>query len=297
MKVRSVPTPLSPLLMNVALHGLETAITTAFPATKGGRRWQPQVIRYADDLVVFHRDYDAIVQVQDIASRWLQEMGLTLKPSKTRIGHTLHPVDGMAGFDFLSFQVRQYPVGQTKTGKTGQGKPLGFKTLIRPSKAGQRRRLHQMHKEVRRLRGASQEVLIKRSIPSSKDGATTMPRWLLKRPSSAWIRSSTPTCVDGHSAVIRRNRHGGSARSTGTQAKVNGASKRPTRSSWPNIAPPRSVGIRKWRAGVARMTVIGSTGQADWADIRNSHPSGLSCSNGKAEAARGVDCTLNMERT
>jgi len=42
---------LSPLLMNVALHGLETAITAAFPAFKGGRRWQPRVIRYADDLV------------------------------------------------------------------------------------------------------------------------------------------------------------------------------------------------------------------------------------------------------
>ena len=61
---------------------------------------------WATRLVVFHRDYDAIVQAQDIASRWLQEMGLTLKPSKTRIGHTLHPVDGTAGFDFLSFQVR-----------------------------------------------------------------------------------------------------------------------------------------------------------------------------------------------
>jgi RNA-directed DNA polymerase len=36
---------LSPLLMNVALHGLETAMTTAFPASKGGRRWRPQVIR------------------------------------------------------------------------------------------------------------------------------------------------------------------------------------------------------------------------------------------------------------
>jgi RNA-directed DNA polymerase len=156
---------LSPLLMNVALHGLETAITTAFPAAKGGRLWRPRVIRYADDLVVFHRDYDAIVQVQDIASRWLQEMGLTLKPSKTRIGHTLHPVDGTAGFDFLSFQVRQYPVGQTKTGKTGHGKPLGFKTLIRPSNAGQRRHIRQMHEEVRRLRSSSQEVLIKRLNP------------------------------------------------------------------------------------------------------------------------------------
>ena len=66
---------LSPLLMHVALHGLETAITMAFPASKDGHRWRPRVIRYADDLVVLHRDYHAIAQAQDIAARWLQEMG------------------------------------------------------------------------------------------------------------------------------------------------------------------------------------------------------------------------------
>jgi RNA-directed DNA polymerase len=45
----------SPLLANIALHGLETAIKQAFPWTKKvqGRRveWQPYVIRYADDFV------------------------------------------------------------------------------------------------------------------------------------------------------------------------------------------------------------------------------------------------------
>ncbi len=156
---------LSPLLMNVALHGLETAITMAFPAYRDGHRWRPRVIRFADDLVIFHRDSQAIVQAQDIASRWLQEMGLTLKASKTRIGHTLHPVGGSVGFDFLGFHVRQYPVGSTKTGKTGQGIPLGFTTLIKPSKAGQHKHLRQMHAEVRKLRASSQEVLIHRLNP------------------------------------------------------------------------------------------------------------------------------------
>jgi RNA-directed DNA polymerase len=151
--------------MNVALHGLETAITTAFPVCKDGRRWQPRVMRFADDLVVFHRDSQALVQVQDIASKWLQEMGFTLQPSKTRLEHTLHPVEGTAGFDFLSFHVRQYPVGPTKTGKTGQGIPPGFKTFLRPSTAGRRRHLRQIHEEVRRLRTASQEGLIKRLNP------------------------------------------------------------------------------------------------------------------------------------
>jgi RNA-directed DNA polymerase len=42
----------SPLLMHVALHGLETAITMALPASKDGHRWRPRVIRFADDLVV-----------------------------------------------------------------------------------------------------------------------------------------------------------------------------------------------------------------------------------------------------
>jgi len=46
----------SPLLANIALHGLETAIRDAFPVTAvvNGRRvcpWQPIVIRYADDFL------------------------------------------------------------------------------------------------------------------------------------------------------------------------------------------------------------------------------------------------------
>jgi RNA-directed DNA polymerase len=91
-----------------------------------------------------------------------------LQPSKTRIGHTLHPVEGTAGCDFLSFQVRQYPMGHTNTGKTGQGMPLGFKTLIRPSTAGQRRHIRQMPEEGRRLRASSQAVRIKRLHPISR---------------------------------------------------------------------------------------------------------------------------------
>jgi len=41
----------SPLLANVALHGLEEAITSAFPRLCNRERWQPTVVRYADDFV------------------------------------------------------------------------------------------------------------------------------------------------------------------------------------------------------------------------------------------------------
>src|SRR5213596_540575 len=46
----------SPLLANIALHGLEQEITAAFPALVHGERWKPTVVRYADDLVVLHSD-------------------------------------------------------------------------------------------------------------------------------------------------------------------------------------------------------------------------------------------------
>src|ERR671939_1423939 len=58
---------LSPLLANVALHGLETHIRAAFPGTKirNGQRfqgWKPIVVRYADDFVVLHEDRQVIEQ-------------------------------------------------------------------------------------------------------------------------------------------------------------------------------------------------------------------------------------------
>jgi RNA-directed DNA polymerase len=121
--------PLSPLLANVALHGLESAIVSAFPP-----RQPPTVVRYADDLVALHPDLRVIERVEQIAATWLAGMGLELKPSKTRITHTLQQHNAEVGFNFLGVAVRQYPVGKTHTGTTGHGVPLGFKTIIKPSK-------------------------------------------------------------------------------------------------------------------------------------------------------------------
>jgi RNA-directed DNA polymerase len=95
-------------------------------------------------------------------------MGLELKPSKTRIGHTLREHDGPAGFDFLGFTIRQHPVGKYHTGKDTRGRPLGFKTLTEPSKAKvvlHQRRLAEM---VRRHRAVPQEDLIRRLNPVTR---------------------------------------------------------------------------------------------------------------------------------
>src|SRR5437867_1095215 len=75
----------SPLLANIALHGLETALQATCPATRYHRRWQPIVVRYADDFVVLHPDREVIAQVAARATSWLRAMGLELHPQKTRV--------------------------------------------------------------------------------------------------------------------------------------------------------------------------------------------------------------------
>lgn len=154
---------LSPLLANIALHGLETVIRAAFPSKhQGVYPWKPLVIRYADDFIVLHEDLAVIQQAEQIAAAWLAGMGLELKGSKTRIVHTLHPHEGRPGFDFLGFNVRQYPVGKTHAtrGKNRNSGQRTFKTLIKPSSAAQQRHLASLVEEVRRHRQAPQTVLI-----------------------------------------------------------------------------------------------------------------------------------------
>lgn len=159
---------ISPLLANVALHGLETHLRAAFPGSiriNGQRRddWKPLVVRYADDFVVLHEDRTVIEQARQVAAQWLACMGLELKPSKTRIAHSLDAQDGQqAGFDFLGFRVRQYRVGRTRTSYSTTGLPLGFKTIITASPNKQKQHLAALALEVRRHRQAPQATLIER---------------------------------------------------------------------------------------------------------------------------------------
>lgn len=126
----------SPLLANIALHGMELEIKKYASTWKGRKRENLKsisLIRYADDFVILHKDLKVIFKCKEIIEKWLREVGLELKPSKTRISHTFNEYEGNKGFDFLGFSIRQYPVGKCHSGKTTNGKSLGFKTIIKPS--------------------------------------------------------------------------------------------------------------------------------------------------------------------
>src|SRR5260221_3368711 len=123
---------ISPLLMNVALHGMEIMLREGY--SKRNAVEKPLFVRYADDFVIFHSKLEKLQQAAGQVTQWLEELGLHLSPKKTRITHTLTPYQGQVGFDFLGFTIRQFLVGKTHTGKDRYGTPLGFKTVIKPSK-------------------------------------------------------------------------------------------------------------------------------------------------------------------
>jgi RNA-directed DNA polymerase len=161
---------ISPLLANIALHGMEERIkqfaetldrknTYERQQSKRDKRSSLSLIRYADDFVIFHEDITVVQRCREIISEWLQDMGLELKPSKTRLTHTLNKYQGEEpGFDFLGFNIRQFAVGRTQS-------KLGFKTIITSSKEKQKVHYEQIASIIETHKSAPQEALINKLNP------------------------------------------------------------------------------------------------------------------------------------
>jgi len=138
---------ISPLLLNVALHGMERAAGVRYQSAgvHAGEtvRGSPVLIRYADDLVALCHTRDEAQQVKARLAGWLAPRGLTFNEDKTRI------VTLDEGFDFLGFTVRR------QSGKL----------LIKPSKAALRRIRERLRTEMCALRGANAAMVLFRLNP------------------------------------------------------------------------------------------------------------------------------------
>jgi RNA-directed DNA polymerase len=170
----------SPLLANIALHGLENHLNefakTIDMRRPDGRRqegWQMKVqslnfVRYADDFVLMHRDKKVILDGKKVIEEWLSDIGLELKPSKTRIAHTLIPEeseDGEAGFDFLGFHIQQFKVGYHSSVRLSTGKRPGFRTLITPTKEAYKKHQKKLQETIKNKKIEGQSELIGKLNP------------------------------------------------------------------------------------------------------------------------------------
>ncbi|WP_264197175.1 reverse transcriptase domain-containing protein, partial [Microseira wollei] len=159
---------ISPLLANIALHGMEERVKQYAETLKGGKRDNRKslsLIRYADDFVIIHERLEVILDCQKIINDWLAEIGLELKPSKTKISHTLNNVKGNVGFDFLGFTIRQYPLGKNQSGKDTRGNKLGFKTLVTPSKNKVKLHIQKIGETIANNKASTQMEIIKEVNP------------------------------------------------------------------------------------------------------------------------------------
>ena len=134
---------ISPLMLNVALHGLEEAAGVRYVASGKSagdtRPGSPVVVRYADDLVACCHSRQQAEQVKAQLAEWLAPRGLVFNEDKTKIVHLTE------GFDFLGFNVRRYRNG---------------KLLIMPGDAAVRRFRKRLADEMRALRGSNAAAVL-----------------------------------------------------------------------------------------------------------------------------------------
>ena len=178
---------ISPLLANIALHGMEQALDANLPHGENDVTTRA-VVRYADDFVVFCPTKEDAEQAQLLLAEWLAERGLRLSAEKTRLVH----LDD--GFDFLGCTVRRYQTPSTKTGR---------KLLITPSKTSVQRLRDRLREEWQALHGHNVDDVIRRLNPIIRGWATyhrphvaskvfhALDAWMFKR-EQQWVARQHP---------------------------------------------------------------------------------------------------------
>ncbi|AOY77259.1 group II intron reverse transcriptase/maturase [Clostridium formicaceticum] len=113
---------ISPLLANIALHGMEETIGTKYNTVNRKdevtyeNRSKYAMARYADDFVIMCESEQDAIDLFKILKPYLENRGLELAQEKTKVAHITE------GFDFLGFNIKRY--------KTESGSKL----IIKPSK-------------------------------------------------------------------------------------------------------------------------------------------------------------------
>ena len=167
--------PISPLLANIALHGLENHINdhiTQNAENKSAARKemsQCTVVRYADDFVILHPDPAKLYLIIEEVKKWLSKTGLQINEEKSTIRHSLDEVQGNSpGLTFLGFYICQLKAGVGQTAWIGNQygrSQLGFYLQKIPDKSRVQRHIDRLRDIVKSYETKSQTALIQKINP------------------------------------------------------------------------------------------------------------------------------------
>jgi len=143
---------ISPVLLNVALHGMEQAAGVRYRISVRGDvatvAGCPVLVRYADDYVAMCHTREQAEKVKADLADWLRPRGLAFNEDKTRIVHVKD------GFSFLGFDIRRHIDRQGSA-----------KLLIKPSKESVQRLRKRLRADVRSMHGANAAAVVFRLNP------------------------------------------------------------------------------------------------------------------------------------
>ena len=108
---------ISPLLLNVALHGMAQALGS-YDTSRGTFRGTYALVRYAAEVAIFCPTHAEAMEAKTLLAPWLAPRGVRWSEAKTHIRHRTE------GFDCLGFHIRHSPAPNSARS--------GYKLLITP---------------------------------------------------------------------------------------------------------------------------------------------------------------------
>jgi RNA-directed DNA polymerase len=137
---------ISPLLANIALHGMEAALGIDGETTHSQRA----IVRYADDFCILCESKADAQAAHDELAGWLKTRGLMFSPEKTRIVHVAD------GFDFLGMTIKLFKTRKKKS---------GLVLLIRPSRKSVQKIREKLRDQWQALNGQSIGAVVSKLNP------------------------------------------------------------------------------------------------------------------------------------
>ncbi len=138
---------ISPTIANMVLDGMEDAIAKRFWPSKKGRRETKDtkrngvnIVRYADDFIITAYSECTAREIIEVTTNFLQERGLELSPTKTKITNI------QQGFDFLGWNFRKY----------------SGKLITKPSNKSTNKLIKTISLEIKKAKSTKQAHLINR---------------------------------------------------------------------------------------------------------------------------------------